>query len=179
MALVLTKCLNRKRAKYPPFPVSHYGRFLLPLGRGVRGGLPLLLPLSLCLLCRRFTSPLGACGWGGSALPPVGLQGAVPAGFNLPAPALLALPLPPPPLTVGATDRDALVSTAASGSGRLAALPALNSTAVPFPLAPRILVLESRAAPSHSGAGAVRGRTASFQGVAWPSPPLCRRQVCV
>ena len=56
VALVLTKCLNRKRAKHPPFPVSHYGRTFLLLYRGVRGGLPLLILLSLCLLCRRFTS---------------------------------------------------------------------------------------------------------------------------
>ena len=53
--LVPTKCLNRKRAKYPPFPASHYGRLFRPLYRGIRGGLPLLGLLSLCPLCRRFT----------------------------------------------------------------------------------------------------------------------------
>ena len=101
VALVLTKCLIRERAKYPPFPVSHYGRRFLPLCRGVCGGLPLLILLSLFLLCRRFTSPWGASGWCGSALLPVCLQGAVPVGFKLPAPALLFLPLPPPPWQSG------------------------------------------------------------------------------
>ena len=60
--LVPTMCLNRKRAKYPPFPASHYGRLFRLLYRGIRGGLPLLGLLSLCPLCRRFTRRVvGVC----------------------------------------------------------------------------------------------------------------------
>ena len=81
----------------------------------------------------------------------------------------------PAPLAVGAADRDALVSTAASGSGRLAARPARNSVVVPFSLAPRLLESESSVAfPLWRGGSA--GAHCQFQGVAWPLLSLfCRR----